>query len=123
LCVRPTHAAYDDGIAASKSSNSVQAANSLQALNAPVRFTSRTPAKSFSSPDEAILKRESSIAFGTPDRWRSKMNTVASTLTHGLVGTKFDTKIARTIAVFGGVALTVFSLVTSYGIDLSPGLF
>ena len=50
------------------------------------------------------------------------MNTVASTLTHGLVGTKFDTKIARTIAVFGGVALTVFSLVTSHGI-LGPGLF
>jgi hypothetical protein len=81
------------------------------------------PGETISSPDEAILKRESSIASGTPDRWRSKMNTVASTLTRGLVGTKFDTKIARTIAVFGGVALTVFSLVTSYGIDLSPGLF
>jgi hypothetical protein len=51
------------------------------------------------------------------------MNTVASTLTHGLVETKFDTRIAKTIAVFCGVALTVFSLVTSYGIDLSPGLF
>lgn len=51
------------------------------------------------------------------------MNIVANTLTHGSVGTKFDTKIARTIAVFCGVALTVFSLVTSCGIDLSPGLF
>lgn len=51
------------------------------------------------------------------------MNTVANTLTHELIGTKFDTKIAGTIAVFCGVALIVFSLVTSYGIDLSPGLF
>jgi hypothetical protein len=51
------------------------------------------------------------------------MNSVANTLTHGLVGTKFDAQIARTIAVFCGVALAVFSLITSYGIDLSPGLF
>jgi hypothetical protein len=51
------------------------------------------------------------------------MNTVAKTLTHGLVGTKLDSEIARTIAVFCGLALTVFSMVTSYGIDLSPGLF
>jgi ribose/xylose/arabinose/galactoside ABC-type transport system permease subunit len=52
-----------------------------------------------------------------------KMAAVAKAFAHGFVETKFDAEIARTFAVFCGVALTVFSLVTSYGIDLSPGFF
>jgi hypothetical protein len=51
------------------------------------------------------------------------MAAVMNALTHGFVETKFDAEISWTFAVFCGVALTVFSLVTSYGIDLSPGLF
>jgi hypothetical protein len=68
----------------------------------------------------AIPKRDSSkyrIGEG------GKMNTVATTLTltHGFVGTNIGAEISTTSAVLCGVALTVFSMVTSYGIDLSPG--
>jgi len=51
------------------------------------------------------------------------MAAVANALSHGFAEATFDAEIPRTFALFCGVALTVFSLVTSYGIDLSPGLF
>jgi hypothetical protein len=51
------------------------------------------------------------------------MAAVANALTHGFVETKFAAEIPRTFALSCGVALVGFSLFTSYGIDLSPGLF
>jgi len=55
------------------------------------------------------------------------MPAIAKVLSHTLVDTRFAVEapksFAKTFAVFCGVTLTVFSLVASYGIDLSPGFF
>lgn len=54
----------------------------------------------------------------------------AKVLPRNFVSTGFDAKIPKTesdipktIVTFCAIALIVFSLVASYGIDLSPGFF
>jgi hypothetical protein len=51
------------------------------------------------------------------------MAAFARTPSRTFPGTKFNVEILKTIAMFGGVGLTVYLLVASYGIDLSPGFF
>jgi hypothetical protein len=51
------------------------------------------------------------------------MAAIVRALSRTFPGTRFDVEILKTIAMFCGVALTVYFLVASYGIDLSPGFF
>jgi hypothetical protein len=51
------------------------------------------------------------------------MAAVAKLLSDGFDETGFDAELPRTIVLLCAVALTVFSLITPYGIDLSSGFF
>ena len=51
------------------------------------------------------------------------MAAIAKVLSHTFPGIRFDIKVLKAIAMFCGVGLTVFLLVASYGLDLSPGFF
>jgi hypothetical protein len=51
------------------------------------------------------------------------MAAVAKLLSDGFAETGFDPELPRTIVLLCAVALIVFSLITSYGIDLSSGFF
>jgi hypothetical protein len=103
----------------------VCSANSLEASSRPVRSSRETGRKPFFQADEAILKRGSSIQCTGQSRtsWRSNMAAVANLLSDGFAETRFDAGLPRTIVLLCAVALTVFSLITSYGIDLSSGFF
>jgi hypothetical protein len=103
----------------------VCSANSLEASGRPVGFQSRNRTKTIFQSDEAILKRESSMQSNGQSRasWRSNMAAVAKLLSDGFAATGFDAELPRTIVLLCAVALTVFSLITSYGIDLSSGFF
>lgn len=50
------------------------------------------------------------------------MTAIAKVLSR-VSGTEIDVEILKTIAMFGGVGLTVSLLLASYGLDLSPGFF
>ena len=54
--------------------------------------------------------------------WRSQMTAIARVLSR-VSGTQIDVEILKTIAMFCGVGLTVYLLLASYGLDLSPGFF
>jgi hypothetical protein len=51
------------------------------------------------------------------------MAAIAKVLSHTFPDTRFAVEILKTIAMFCGVGLTVYFLVASYGLDLSPGFF
>ena len=51
------------------------------------------------------------------------MAAIAKVLSHGFPDTRFEVEVLRTIAMFCGIGLTVYLLVASYGLDLSPGFF
>jgi hypothetical protein len=51
-----------------------------------------------------------------------KMAAIAKVLS-GTFDTSSYVEVSRTIATFCGVALVVYFMVASYGIDLSPGFF
>jgi len=54
--------------------------------------------------------------------WRSQMAAIARILSRAS-GTTVDVETLKSIAMFGGVALFVFLLFATYGLDLSAGFF
>ena len=54
--------------------------------------------------------------------WRSQMAAIARILSRAS-GIRVDVETLKTIAMFGGVALFVFLLFATYGLDLSAGFF
>ena len=50
------------------------------------------------------------------------MHAIVRVLSRGF-GTQVDIETLKTIALFGGVGLTVSLLIASYGLDLSAGFF
>ena len=51
------------------------------------------------------------------------MAAIAKVLSRTFPDTRFDVEVLKTIAMFCGVGLTIYFIVASYGLDLSPGFF
>jgi hypothetical protein len=51
------------------------------------------------------------------------MAAIAKVLSRTFPDTRLDVEVLKTIAMFCGVSLTIYFIVASYGLDLSPGFF